>query len=88
MAAQAGGAARGRAAVSHGRDQGKVTPATVADHVEPHGGDPEAFWSGALQSLCAEHHDSVKQRDDRRGNTRPSLDEHGLVAESLWEKRK
>lgn len=70
------------------QEQGTVTPATVADHVVPHRGDQEAFWSGALQSLCAEHHDSIKQRDERRGYARPELDEHGLVAGSLWEKRK
>ena len=28
------------------------TPATVADHVEPHRGDETAFWDGKLQSLC------------------------------------
>jgi hypothetical protein len=29
---------------------GKHTPATVADHIEPHRGDPEAFWANELQS--------------------------------------
>jgi hypothetical protein len=45
----------------------RVTAATVADHVEPHRGDPEKFWCGELQSLCAEHHDTVKQAEERRG---------------------
>jgi hypothetical protein len=35
--------------------------ATVADHVEPHRGDPGKFWNGALQSLCKPHHDRDKQ---------------------------
>lgn len=41
---------------------GVYTPATVADHVEPHEGDALKFWTGRLQSLCAYHHDSHKQR--------------------------
>jgi len=48
---------------------GRVTAATVADHIEPHRGDPVKFWEGALQSLCDEApwrcHSSVKQREER-----------------------
>jgi 5-methylcytosine-specific restriction protein A len=40
--------------------RGEVLPATVADHVEPHRGDPVLF-AGPLQSLCKECHDSWKQ---------------------------
>ena len=43
--------------------QGRVTAATVADHVTPHRGDP-ALFDGSLQSLCATCHSSVKQRED------------------------
>ncbi|ATQ70275.1 HNH endonuclease [Methylosinus trichosporium OB3b] len=42
--------------------EGRVTAATVADHIEPHRGDPALFWAGALQSLCAPHHNRAKQR--------------------------
>lgn len=49
------------------RLQGKVTKATVADHIEPHKGDPDLFWHGALQSLCATHHDATKQAEEHRG---------------------
>ncbi len=42
----------------------RYTPATVADHIEPHRGDGEAFWSNPLQSLCSPHHDSVKQAEE------------------------
>ena len=42
--------------------EGIYTAATVADHVTPHKGDPQAFWQGPLQSLCAPHHDRDKQR--------------------------
>jgi 5-methylcytosine-specific restriction endonuclease McrA len=45
----------------------RVTPATVSDHIEPHHGDPEKFWSGALMSLCKGCHDSRKQRMELGG---------------------
>jgi 5-methylcytosine-specific restriction endonuclease McrA len=44
-----------------------VTPATVVDHVVPHHGDRRRFESGALQSLCAPCHDSVKRTIEIRG---------------------
>ena len=39
----------------------------VADHIEPHMGDPEKFWHGALQTLCPDHHDKAKQIEEHRG---------------------
>jgi 5-methylcytosine-specific restriction endonuclease McrA len=42
-------------------DKGIVTPATVADHVEPHDGDVTRFYTGALMSLCAHCHNSRKK---------------------------
>ncbi len=46
---------------------GTVTPATVVDHVIPHQGDKALFWDTSnWQPLCKMHHDSHKQRDDRR----------------------
>lgn len=47
---------------------GQQVKATIADHIERHGGDPFKFWSGRLQSLCKPCHDSVKQSMER-GNT-------------------
>lgn len=47
--------------------EGLVVPATVADHVVPHRGNPDLFWSGELQSLCASHHNGLKQAQERRG---------------------
>lgn len=41
--------------------QGRVTPATIADHIEPHRGDLEKFWNSPLQALCATCHSSTKQ---------------------------
>lgn len=48
-------------------DLGRVVPATVADHIIPHRGDSDLFWTGALQSLCDSHHSSAKQREEVRG---------------------
>ena len=50
--------------------QGRVTAATVADHIVPHKGNYELFWNGELQSLCAFHHNKTKQRIERGGNSK------------------
>lgn len=42
--------------------------ATVADHIEPHRGDEQAFWQGALQSLCQWCHSAEKQREEQGSN--------------------
>ena len=48
--------------------QGQVTAAGVVDHIEPHKGNRELFFSpNNLQSLCKNHHDSSKQRAESRG---------------------
>lgn len=44
--------------------EGRVTPATVCDHVEPHRGDVFAFWNNPRQSLCASCHSSAKQTEE------------------------
>ena len=36
---------------------GIYSPATIADHIEPHRGDPVKFFTGKLQSLCKIDHD-------------------------------
>jgi len=46
---------------------GRVVAATVADHCIPHRDDPDLFWRGELQPLCAPCHDSAKQEADLRG---------------------
>jgi 5-methylcytosine-specific restriction endonuclease McrA len=45
---------------------GKVTPATVVDHVTPHRGDWTAFCTGKLQSLCEPCHKSTKRQVELR----------------------
>ena len=50
--------------------EGRVEPAIVCDHVEPHRGNVARFWTGPFQSLCTPCHSSAKQREDqssRRG---------------------
>jgi 5-methylcytosine-specific restriction endonuclease McrA len=40
-------------------EAGRVTPATVADHLQPHRGDYNAFKLGSLRSLCADCHNRL-----------------------------
>ncbi len=51
-------------------DAGMTRPAVIADHVEPHRGDPLKFWYGELQSLCESCHSSAKQREEAEGFSR------------------
>lgn len=40
----------------------------VVDHVIPHRGDLVLFWDASnWQTLCPDHHDVVKQREEVRG---------------------
>lgn len=56
--------------------RGLVTVATVADHIEPHRGDPAKF-AGPLQSLCKSCHDSWKQQQEKSGRIK-GCDLHGM----------
>lgn len=47
------------------RAEGRVTPATICDHVIPHRGDVDAFWTNERQSLCTTHHSGQKQAEER-----------------------
>jgi 5-methylcytosine-specific restriction protein A len=47
--------------------QGEVEPATIVDHIEPHRDDINRFWTGRLQSLCAQCHNRTKQQIERKG---------------------
>lgn len=47
---------------------GRVTVATICDHVIPHKGDRALFFSfDNTQSLCKRCHDGTKQAEERRG---------------------
>ena len=46
--------------------QGRVTAATVVDHIKPHRGDLTLFWQdGNHQALCKPCHDGAKQAQER-----------------------
>jgi 5-methylcytosine-specific restriction endonuclease McrA len=53
--------------------QGRVTPATVADHIKPHRGDWMAFRLGNLQSLCASCHNGAKRALERGLTLKPKV---------------
>jgi 5-methylcytosine-specific restriction protein A len=45
--------------------EGRVTPATLVDHIIPHGGDVDRFWDDAnWQPLCAMHHSRKTAKED------------------------
>lgn len=47
---------------------GRLSPATVVDHVVPHRGDERLFFDPQnLQSLCKSCHDAIKQRLEKSG---------------------
>ena len=49
-------------------DRGRIIPATVVDHIQPHRGNQKLFWDTAnWQSLCAECHSRHKQRLEKSG---------------------
>lgn len=48
--------------------QGRITPATVANHTVPHKGDPGLFWEGELESSCKPCHDGVIAFEESRGH--------------------
>lgn len=47
--------------------KGRIVPATVCDHIEPHKGDKARFWNGPFQSLCEPCHNGTKQQVERIG---------------------
>ncbi len=50
---------------------GRVTMATVVDHVQPHKGDRELFWEESnWQALCKRCHDTKTAREDGRWGAR------------------
>lgn len=57
--------------------EGRVTSATIVDHIIPHKGDRRLFWDeGNWQSLCKSHHDAKTAREDG-GLGRPVKGEGG-----------
>jgi 5-methylcytosine-specific restriction protein A len=51
-------------------EKGRVTVATVVDHIKPHKGNINKFWLGELQSLCLQCHNVTKADIERLGYRR------------------
>ena len=56
--------------------EGKITPATIADHSPPHGGDYNAFLHGPIRSLCKPCHDGLQPSFKHKGY-RPDIGADG-----------
>ena len=49
----------------HCRKQGRVTAASVVDHIKPHKGNKALFWDqGNWQGLCVKHHNQKTNSED------------------------
>jgi 5-methylcytosine-specific restriction protein A len=61
---------------AHCAARGLTVPADTVDHVRDHKGDEQAFWYGALQSLCRRCHtiktttENAQRAQDPRGGDR------------------
>jgi 5-methylcytosine-specific restriction protein A len=44
----------------------RMAPSTVANHIVPHRGDADLFWTGQLEGVCASCHSSVIQSEEAR----------------------
>lgn len=64
------------------RDEGRITPAKVVDHIKAHKGDPVLFYGGPFQSLCKPCHDRHKQAEERTGKAKPVIGLDGWPAGS------
>lgn len=52
------------------KQTGKVSAATVVDHIVPHRGDKTLFWKESnWQSLCKTCHDGAKQSEEKNGHS-------------------
>lgn len=59
------------------KTDGRIAPATVVDHIEPHKGNEALFFDASnWQALCKPCHDSRKALQEARGYD-PSIGEDG-----------
>ncbi len=66
------------------KEQGKLVPAEIVDHIKPHRGDPALFFDeNNLASLCKQHHDSGKQSFEKTGKSR-GCDVRGIPIGGNW----
>ena len=62
--------------------QGRVTAATVVDHIVPHEGNADLFWDmDNWQSLCATCHSGIKRQQEHHGYSQ-AADINGLPMDS------
>ena len=64
--------------------EGRVTVATVCDHIKPHKGDWALFVGGPFQSLCASHHSSDAQRIEKGGTPKLRINVDGWPQENVY----
>lgn len=64
------------------KKDGRIEPATVADHIKPHQGDLKLFWDRKnWQAICARHHNSDKQALERSGKIKRKIGLDGYPVE-------
>lgn len=65
--------------------QGRAVAATVVDHIVPHKGDRDLFWSEAnWQPLCKRCHDSIKAKEEHGRQVGCGADGVPLDAAHHW----
>lgn len=63
--------------------KGRITPAKVVDHIEPHKGDRSLFWDRKnWQPLCEPCHNRDKQRIEKGGAPKPEIGIDGWPIEA------
>ena len=70
--------------------QGRVTAATVVDHIVPHEGNADLFWDMSnWQSLCYACHNSIKKQQELYGYSQAAgTDGLPLDANHPWNTRR
>jgi len=69
------------------KKMGKITEATVADHITPISDDPKARLDpNNLQSLCKECHDTIKQRMESESYNQVGLNGMPMSKDHPWNK--
>ena len=63
------------------KQTGRLTPATVVDHIKAHKGDETLFFAGPFQSTCKPCHDRHAQSRDRTGKERQVIGVDGWPVE-------
>lgn len=63
--------------------EGRITAATVVDHITPHRGDEALMWDESnWQPLCKPHHDGAKQALEKSGRVQQAVGLDGWPIEA------